>query len=101
MKLLILEAKHGDFHVLARDENEEREAWLAMFMISETCEFYHGLTEPDEIILYNQALQGNALAAKYFLQFRGDYEYERIYLEDIETPNDVFERLKKNERCQD
>jgi len=91
--LLIHDGEHGVRYILAMNNEEEELAWLAMFTalhVWDDCYCYDDL-DFDERNWFDLARTGNTTAAKLLLQTRGNYEYERVYTECIDTP---FSMLK-------
>lgn len=85
MKLLVWKSKYGDVLVCARDPEEEKRAWLYLFKCMDEMEYYQELDE-DEATAYRAAKRGNPMGAKWLLDIRGDYEYERITVETAVEP---------------
>ncbi len=84
-KIIIWHSKHGDVYVDAATPEKEDRAWLFLFRLINDMGFYCDL-EDDEKDAYSGALKGNARAAKWLLDMRADYEYERITNDFLEQP---------------
>jgi len=80
MKILVWKSKHGDVYVYARDEEEEKRAWLYLFKCMDENRYYCDL-DGDEPAAYKAAKEGNAKAAKWLLEMRSDGEYEQVETE--------------------
>ncbi len=94
MKLLVHEGKYGNAYIVIDDNNEDA-AWLAMFRWFDEREgFYCGL-HGDQLECYNLAKAGNAKAARWLLDLRSNYEYEKVTLEHAETTESLLQLLDK------
>ena len=85
MRVLVWEEKHSTVIVSARDPDEEDRAWLYLFKAMDGMGYYSDLGD-DENDAYCGAKEGNAEDAKWLLEIRGDYEYERISVEKVIEP---------------
>ena len=83
--ILVLKMKHGDYPVYARDDAERDKAYLHLFNLQDGYGFYCDL-DGDEPDWYEAAKQGDAQAARWLLDLRSDYEYERIEIVYPEVP---------------
>lgn len=93
--LLTHYGKYGDRHIVANNKDEEAQAWLAMFRaMNEWDGFYYPEDMyGDEPAAYRGACEGRAGSAQWLLQLRSDYEYERVELECVDTPETLLEKL--------
>lgn len=96
-RLLVWNGKHGDVHILIRSKRDEGPAWLAMFKaIDQWAQYYtkcglHGA----EVSAYARAKAGDWQGAKWLLQARDGYEYERVTVEGIWTPEGLEVQLNQ------
>lgn len=84
-KIIIWHSKHGNVYVDASTPIREKKAWLFLFDLLNKFGVYCDL-EDDEKDAYEGALKGNAKAAKWLLEMRDEYEYERVKIEYLEQP---------------
>jgi len=87
-KVLVFHQKHGDVHVSARDDAEEQRAYLYLFNLMDGMGYYNyeDALNADEQVWYAAAKAGNAIAAKWLIDNRCDYEYERVDVEWVTIP---------------
>ena len=83
--ILILKMKHGDCPVYARNDAERDKAYLYLFNLMDGQGYYWDL-DGDEPDWYTKAKQGDTQAARWLLDLRSDYEYERIEVIYPEVP---------------
>jgi hypothetical protein len=88
IKILIWHQKHGDVYVSARDADEELRAYLYIFSLMDDMGYYSyddALNE-DEAVWYTDAKAGHGEAAKWLIDCRCGYEYERVDVEYATVP---------------
>ncbi len=96
--VLVHEGKHCNNYVVATNKEEEDLAWLAMFRLLDKYEhYYDDYMEPDEQELYEQAKRGNAKSARWLLETRTDYEYERVSVELAHSPKEFLASLESDD----
>lgn len=97
LKLLIHRDKYGDYYLLVPSKEDELYAWLLMFRrIDEACGYYDETgMDTDELNLYRAAKEGVGTAARKFLILRGQYEYEYVYIQSIDTALSLCKKLDK------
>ncbi len=92
-KVLVHKGKHGNRYIFAADEVEEGQAWLVMFRsLDEWDGFYFDL-DIDEEEAYAQAKKGSWRHAKWLLDVRSGYEYEKVDVEYLDTPKSMRKHL--------
>lgn len=103
-KLLINKGKHGDITVLIPSEDDEGEAYLALFRHFDEIEnFYCHRLCGDEIEAYAKARQGDWRSAKWLIQLRSDHEYEEVRVDWPYTPlslKRMLDKRKQNDNAQ-
>ena len=99
--LIVHRGKHGDRYILATDETEYKQAWLAMFhSIRKFDGYYEGWREwgLDQQEWYEMAMKGDWRGALWLLDYRSDHEYEDVFGVCISTPENDFKHLEM-QRC--
>ena len=85
--IIVLQMKHGDYPVYARDDAERDRAYLHLFKLMDEDGYYANVTgdEPD---WQEKARKGDARAARWLLDCRSDRgcEYETLEFIYPETP---------------
>ena len=81
--ILVLKLKYGDFPVYARDDAERDRAYLLLFNLMKEHGCYNYDLDGDQIVWYEEAVQGNALSARWLLDVRSTHGYEYETIEEI------------------
>ena len=85
-KLMIQKGKHGTRHILINDAEDEKQAWLVMFLAMDKWDDCYYDLDDDQLEWYDLAKDENdCQAARWLLSSRDDNEYEQIIIESIET----------------
>jgi hypothetical protein len=85
-KLMTQRGKHGDRRILITDAQDEKQAWLVMFLALDKYDDCYYELDDDQLDWYDQAKHGNdCVAAKWLLDSRSDNEYEEVFIDCIET----------------
>jgi len=87
-KVLVFYQKHGTCYVSARTPEEELKAYLFLFNLMDSMDYYNyeGALDADEQLWHAKAKAGDAKFAKHLVSCRAYYEYERVDVEWVTVP---------------
>lgn len=85
-RILIWYGKHGNWMGFARTQEEADKAYLKLFKMLDEMGFYQDNLNGDCIDWYKQAKKGDAQSARWLIDCRYDWEYERVEFLYVETP---------------
>jgi hypothetical protein len=92
--LIVQHGKHGNRYIVSTNEEEYKQAWLALFHCIRYDQYYdrEGMGS-DQQAWYDGAMQGDWKAAYWLLMSRDSYEYERLTTECLDTVSDMLSKL--------
>ncbi len=93
-KLMTHRGKNNNRHILLMDAEDEKQAWLVMFLALDTYDDCYYELDDDQLDWYDQAKNDNdRMAARWLLESRSDYEYEEVFIDCIETVESLGAKL--------
>lgn len=87
-KVLAFHEKHGTCYVSARTPEEELKAYLFLFNLMDSMNYYdyEDALNVDEQVWHAEAKAGDGKSAKCLIGCRSGYEYEEVRVEWVTVP---------------
>ena len=96
--LLTWNSKYGPVSIVAKNQDEMQDAYVAMFHLIEN-DLGPRHLDGDEPEFYARAMDGDWKAAKWFLEIRSSHEYEYVEGQCLSSPHRLLEQNGIH-RCQ-
>jgi hypothetical protein len=85
-RVLVWYGKPAVWFLFARTQEEADKAYLKLFKLLKDMGFYQCGLDRDQIYRYERAKEGDAQAARWLIECRHNYEYERVEFIYVKTP---------------